>query len=334
MLVSPATVDLLLSLLAIAAAIGLSLYAALGLPGLASYLGLLDLPGPLVGLAAPYVWGTLLALALLELLISRSRLTDLLWNALHTLARPLAATIFLSAALTDGPHTAQWAAGLTGLGIALLVHMAVLAVHTAARTAGPRPAAPGFTALQLALAAALGTLAWIAPPIAAAAGAVLVLAPLPWSPRLWGAASLVLVAVYSALSRPGRSRHWEVGPGKLGKSLQQEVKRELGPLDSSLRSAPAGLARFGPRWPYIRGRLVVVADKPPLFAHRRGLRARAVHLGRGRGVADEAALLETVEIEADVPYALCVGPSGPGGAAILAALGRAGDREPGVGEEV
>jgi hypothetical protein len=141
-LVSPATVDLLLSLLAIAAAIGLSLYAALGLPGLASYLGLLDLPGPLVGLAAPYVWGTLLALALLELLISRSRLTDLLWNALHTLARPLAATIFLSAALTGGPHTAQWVAGLTGLGIALLVHMAVLAVHTAARTRSPPPQAP------------------------------------------------------------------------------------------------------------------------------------------------------------------------------------------------
>lgn len=331
---SPATVDLLLSLLAIAAAIGLSLYAALGLPGLASYLGLLELPGPLVGLAAPYVWGTLLALALLELLISRSRLPDLLWNALHTLARPLAATIFLSAALTGGSQTAQWAAGLTGLAIALLVHMAVMAVHTAARTAGPKPAAPGFPALQLVLAAALGTLAWIAPPIAAAAGAVLVLAPLPWSPRLWGAAGLVLVAVSSALSRPGRSRQWDVGPGRLPGSLQRAVKRELGPLDSSLRSAPAGLARFGPRWPYIRGRLVVAAEKPPLFAHRRGLRARAVRLGRGPGVADHGALLETVEIEAEVPYAVCVGPSGPPGPAILAALRGAADPEPAVGEEV
>jgi len=332
--VSPASVDLLLSLLAIAAAIGLSLYAALGLPGLASYLGLLELPGPLLGLAAPYVWGTLLGLALLELLISRNRLTDLLWNALHTLARPLAATIFLSAALTGGPHTVQWAAGLTGLAIALLVHMAVLAVHTAARTAGPKPAAPGFTALQLLLAAAVGTLAWIAPPIAAAAGAVLVLAPLPWSPRLWGAASLVLVAVHSAVSRAGRSRGWDVGPAKLPRSLQRAVKRELGPLDSSLRSAPAGLARLGPRWPYLRGWLVVAAEKPPLFAHRRGLRARVVPLGRGPGLADHGALLETVEIAADVPYALCVGPSGPAGPAILAALRGAADPEPAVGEAV
>ncbi len=331
---SPATVDLLLSLLAVAAAIGLSLYAAIALPGLASYLGLLELPQPLAGLAAPYVWGTLLGLALLELLISRSRLTDLVWNALHTLARPLAATIFLAAALADGPYAAQWAAGLAGLGVALLAHMAVLAVHTAARTAGPRPAAPGFTALQLSAAAAIGTLAWIAPPIAAAAGAVVVLAPLPWIPRLWGAASLVLLAIHSALSRPGRPRNWDVGPGKLRRALQRAVERELGPLGGSVRSVRAVLARLGPRWLYLQGRLVAVAEKPPVFAHRRGLRARVLPLGRGPGVADAGPLVETVEIEAEIPYALCVGPSGPPGPAILAALEREAGMEPGASEEV
>lgn len=329
---SPANIDPLLSLLAVAAAIGLSLYAAIGLPGLASYLGLLELPEPLAGLAAPYAWGTLLALALVELVISRSRLADLLWNALHTLIRPLAATIFLSAALADSSHAAQWAAGLAGLGAALLAHMAVLAVHSAARTAGPRPAAPGFTALQLSLAATIATLAWTAPPVAAAAGAVVVLAPLPWIPRLWGAASLVLLAVHSALSRPGRARTWDVGPGKLPRALQRAVEQELGPLGGSVRSVRAVLARLGPRWLYLQGRLVAVAEKPPVFAHRRGLRARAVCLGRGPGVADHGALVETVEIEAAVPYAVCVGPAGPAGPAILAALKAEEGVEPGAGE--
>ncbi len=320
----PDAITLLLSVLACTAAIGLSLYAALALPGALSHFGLLALPEPLSGLGTPLVWVTLVILALVELLISRVRLADLVWSVLHTIIRPPAAVLFASASLEGyGPGT-QWGVALAALAVALLVHIPALAVHTASRTAGPVPQLPGFTGAQLALAGIIATLAWTAPPYAAAAAIISVLAPLPWWPRLRGAARLAIAALLAAVTRAGRYHRWDIGPAGLPHWLCRAAETELGVPLSRVRSAKVSLARIGIRWPYLRGRLVVAQDRTPLFAHRRGFRARLLPLQRAAGHADHGALVETVVLDSQAPYSLCLGPDAPPGPAVLAALAETG----------
>jgi hypothetical protein len=318
------SITLMLSVLACAAAIGLSLYAALALPGAISHLGLLELPEPLSGLGTPLVWGTLVALALVELAASRIRLTDLVWSALHTIIRPPAAALFASAALEGHGQGIQWGAALAALVVALFVHVPALAVHTASRTAGPAPQLRGLTGVQLVLAGIVATIAWTAPPFAAAATIVLVLAPLPWWPRLWGAAHLALAAPLAVITRAGRYHQWDAGPAGLPRWLSSAAEAELGVPLSRVRSARVSLARIGTRWLYLRGRLVVAQERTPLFAHRRGFRAKLLPLQRAGGHADHEALVETVVLDTLNPYSLCLGPDAPPGPAILAALAETG----------
>ncbi|UCF20708.1 MAG: DUF4126 domain-containing protein [Gemmatimonadota bacterium] len=310
----------MLTLLATAAAMGLSLYSTLAVPGLLAYLNLLALPDPLAGLAAPHVWSALLTLALVEGGVARFRLADLIWNVLHTLARPLAALLFVSAALPRAPASVQWMAAACGALFALAVHVYVLAVHTASRTAGPRPQRRGFTLIQLAGGAVLSTLAQLAPPIAAASAAALILAPLPWLPRLWGAASLATRSLASALARAGRTASWEHGPESLPRWARRALQDDLGTPLVPLRSAPVTLGRIGTDWPYYRGRLIMPHGRQPIFIHHRGFRPRLLRLPQAEGSADQRALVETVWIEAATPYAICLAPDSPPASAVLAAL--------------
>ncbi len=318
---------LILGLLATAAAIGLSLYAALAIPGALAYLGLITLPQNLSGLSSPLIWLTLLGLLGIELASCHFRLTDLVWNVIHTVARPLAALLFASAALAAAPRQLQWWGALAATVVALVVHMSVLAVRTARRTAGPSPAARGFTGIQFSVAAVVSTLAWTAPPFAASIAATLVLAPLPWSPRLWGSASMALSAFFHTVIRPDRLHRWETGTGKISQRLRREVEAEFGRDFDTVRSAPVTLARLGPSWPYVRGRLLIASRRTPLFMHRRGFRSDLIPLLPAPGHLDHGVLIETLDLDAPVPYALCLGPNAPSGPAILAAIQSAPEPE-------
>ncbi len=310
----------LLGALASAAALGLSPYAALAVAGFAGYLGLAETPETLLGLAAPPLWATLALLALLDGLLSRNRLTDLVWNSAHILVKPLAALLYVAAALGPALGGLAWAAALSGLVIALLVHISVLAVRASTHTAGPAAQRPGFTLVRL---VAAGTLAWLAlrvPPYAAFAAATLVLAPLPWLPRRWGAARMALASLLAILTRPARTREWELGLATLPPSWRKAATAELEASSGQLRSAPVTLARFGPHWRYQPGRLLVGSQGPPLFVYRRWPRPVVLTLTPGSGAADGRALVETVWIEGPVPYVLCLGAAAPPGPAILAVL--------------
>jgi hypothetical protein len=258
----------------------------------------------------------------LDGVLSNYRLTDLVWNALHTFARPLAAVLYASAATALVADSVQWIAALLALVVALLTSVWVLAVRTGARTAGPIPWMSGFTSLRLTAAAAIGVLAVSAPAFAFAVAAVLLIAPIPHAASLWGAASLNLSSVLTKLARPDRFPTWDTGAESLPRSLRMAVEAELGTALGPSRSARVTLARFGPGWPYLRGRLVVAHEKPAVFVYRRGFRVRAIRLGLGAGLPDHAPLVETVEIEAHAPYVLCLGPEAPGGPAILAEMER------------
>ncbi|NIR46678.1 MAG: DUF4126 domain-containing protein [Gemmatimonadetes bacterium] len=327
---------LLLTTFAASAAIGLSLYAALAVPGALAYFGLIVLPAGLSGVARPLVWLTAALLLGVEVAACRFRVSDLAWNVLHTAVRPLGGTLFAAAALAEMPPRLQWWGAAAGALVALLVHVSVLAVRAARRTAGPTPATRGFTGIQIGVAAVLATLAWTAPPFAASTAALLVLAPLPWSPRLWGAAWMAISAVGQAVVRPDRMHRWVNGVGPVSRRTQRLLTAELGDAMDTARSTPATLARLGRRWPYLRGRLVVASRRPPLFAHARGFRSRVIRLEPGPGSVDHGVLLETVEVAARTPYTLCLGPDAPPGPAILAAIEVARDsaveldRAPGV----
>ncbi len=318
----------LVTVLAWVAALGLSPYAALALPAFAGWLGLLTLPPALSGIATPIVWGTLLILLVVDGALSHFRLADLVWTALNGIVKPLAAVLLAAAAAASATPALTWAVALAGGLAAFIVHIAVAAVRTACRTAGPAPAQVGFTSVRLAAAALLGLLASVAPPFAGVAGALLVLAPLPWLPRLWGAARLPHHAVLAVLVAPNRPRDWALGLEGLPRHVQLATASTTTMTSSPVRSAPATLARLGSRWPYLTGRIILLPNGRSIFAYRRGLRTAAIDLQAGESRADHGLLIETIEIMAQGgPSALCVGPVSPSGPAILAALaGAAGDR--------
>lgn len=315
--------DLPFTVFAGAAAIGLSPYAALAAIGLFAYLAAANLPVALTGLATPILWGVMAGWTAIDAILSHFRLTDLVWNVLHTIARPIAAFLFAAVVLDGSPATEQWLGSLGALLVALLVHISVLAARCAARTAGPEPWLPGLTAARL-LAAALIMIAAIATPVlAAAAAAILVIAPLAWSPRLWGAASLSITATLQALTRPERRHEWHVGPDTLPRPLRETARASLDRSSGPIRHCRATLARLGSRWPYWSGRVVVAAETPVLFLHYRGLRPRAIPLLAASASLDNGALIETVNVEEPIPFRLCLGPDAPTGPAILTVFGTA-----------
>lgn len=329
---SSETLDLLITTLVLAASIGLSLYAALLVPSLVAALAPAALPASLAGLAAPHIWGTLIALLVIEWLTGRDRLADLSWHALHTLVKPLAAALLASLALTGLERPGQWAAALVASGLALALHMPALAARVAARTAGPYARRGLITSTQTGLALALAALAISAPPFAAGAAAIALFAPLPWLPRIWGAARLFLAAAFDALSRAGRPRAWEADE-RLPRPLRRAVEAELGSSLAGLKTTPVTLARLGFEHPYWRGRLLVLPGRPPLFARRR-LRPHLLRLSQGDPASDRGLLVETVEVEsarAEESYALCLGPETAPLAAILAVLASAPPLEPASG---
>ncbi len=326
--------DILISLLAMAAAIGLSLYPALLVPATLGALGLIELPEALAGLATPPVWGMLTGLLLIEWLTARYRTSDLAWSLLHTLVKPQAAVLLVSTGLSAAALSAQWGVAFAALALTLVVHMSVLGMRAAAHTAGPYTKPALITTIQWSLAAGLSFLAISAPPFAAAATVMLVLAPLPWLPSVWGAAYLPLASAFDALSRAGHPRRWDSGAERLPTRLRQAVEAQIGAPLRAAKSTRATLARLGSQRPYIRGRLIVEAESAPFFAHRRGLRPAVIPLGRGSSAGDGGLLVETVETSAPVPYTLCLGPEAPPLSAVLAVLAGsepAGgqDRQPG-----
>lgn len=326
----PESLEPILGLLAISAAMGLGVYAALAASGIAAFFGLLELPALLVGLAAPQVWGSLLGLLAIEWLAGAYRLSDLAWNAVHTLVRPLAAALFVATAVAPDQQAFQWIVALGGFTIALAAHTPILALRTAARTAGPFVNPLLVSALQTLVAAGLTLLALLWPLYAAATAALILLLPLPWLPFVSGASYLAISAATVTLTEAGRTRAWEIGPDRLPRRARPVLEAELNESMESVRWTRVALARVGRRRPFYSGRLLLHGNGPR-FLHRRWFRPRVIELGRGPGHADQALLVETLEVEAAEPYALCLTRQAPRGAAILAELdpGRAaGSSEP------
>ena len=311
------SLDALLALLVLAAAFGLDLYAAAAAAGIAAALGLIALPLPLGGLAAPHVSGSLLALLAIQTAVTRFRVPDLAWNALHTGVRPFAAALAVGAALPAASPAPQWAAALAGLALGTLTHLSIFGARVAARTAVSRPSPGLLTAGQTLLAAVLAPLAFLTPQNAAALAALVVLLPLPWARPLWGAARLACTSLVAPLRPASRPRSWDPGIAALSPTWAAVALDALGEPASALRSAIATLARLDGRWLFRRGRLVL-GTRRLLFLAGRGPSALELDpIDRG---SDGAAVIETVAVGREPAALICVGPDGPPGTVILADL--------------
>jgi hypothetical protein len=143
-------VDLLTALgriVPFAFASGINLYATIAVAGLCSQYGLVQLPDQFRGLDNPVVIGAAAAMFVVEFVADKVPWVDTIWDALHTVIRPVGGAVVAIAALGDASPSVQALAALLGGSVAMTTHLTKAGAR-AAVNASPEP----FTNWTLSLA--------------------------------------------------------------------------------------------------------------------------------------------------------------------------------------
>ncbi|HET9332494.1 MAG TPA: DUF4126 domain-containing protein [Gemmatimonadota bacterium] len=125
--------------LAFAVGAGINLYATVLVLGLAARFDWVDVPGTLEPVGSAWVIGGAAALYLIEFLADKIPWIDSLWDAIHTLVRPIGAAVIAVAALGPASPGMEVAAGLLGAAIGASTHAAKAGTRLAVN-ASPEPA--------------------------------------------------------------------------------------------------------------------------------------------------------------------------------------------------
>lgn len=125
--------------LSFAVGAGINLYATILVLGLAARLDWVELPASLDPLGTSWVIGGAAALYALEFLADKIPWVDSLWDAIHTLVRPVGAAVVAVAALGPSSPGMEVAAGLLGAAIGASTHAAKAGTRLAVN-ASPEPA--------------------------------------------------------------------------------------------------------------------------------------------------------------------------------------------------
>ena len=125
--------------LAFAVGAGINLYATVLVIGLASRFDWVNLPDSFEPLASSWVIGGVAALFVLEFLADKIPWIDSLWDAIHTLIRPIGAAVVAVAALGPASPGMEVAAALLGAAIGASTHAAKAGTRLAVN-ASPEPA--------------------------------------------------------------------------------------------------------------------------------------------------------------------------------------------------
>ncbi len=178
--------ETLISSLGLSFASGVNLYATILVVGLAQRYGLVDnLPGALQAFANPWILGIAGVLYAVEFLVDKFPFVATVWDAIHTLIRPLGGALIALAAAHEMSPMGQAAAMLIGGSVAFGTHSTKAGFRMLANTA-PEPAT--HSAISIAedlgvfgLAVLALTYPWIALGfIVVAAAAFAYLAPTIW----------------------------------------------------------------------------------------------------------------------------------------------------------
>ena len=163
-------------------AAGINLYATIAILGLAARYGWVDLPPQYGVFDNNWIIGASIAMYLVEFVADKVPWVDTLWDAIHTVIRPLGGALIAVATIGHAQPWVQVVAALLGAGLAASTHAAKAGTRAAANTS-PEP----FSNWTLSLAedgfvVGLGLLA-LTHPIAAAAVVVVALAVIVISAR-------------------------------------------------------------------------------------------------------------------------------------------------------
>lgn len=123
----------------LAFAAGLNVYATIAVIGLSGRFDLVSLPESLRGFENPWVIGIALAMYAIEFVADKVPWFDSVWDAVHTLIRPLGgAFIAMTAIGGDASPAASTIAALIGGSTALTTHLTKAGARAAANTS-PEP---------------------------------------------------------------------------------------------------------------------------------------------------------------------------------------------------
>ena len=176
-------------------AAGINLYATVAILGLASRYAWVDLPPEYQTFNNPWVIGVALVLYALEFVADKIPWLDSLWDAVHTVIRPLGGALVAVSALGDASPATQTVAALLGGSVAMTTHLTKAGTRAVVNTS-PEP----FTnwALSLAEDVFVVGLTWVAVqhPITASIIALVLLA------AIVAAGSFMVRAVRRRFARP------------------------------------------------------------------------------------------------------------------------------------
>ena len=122
----------------LAFASGVNLYATVAVLGLSSHYGLVRLPEQFRAFDHPVIIGAALVMYVVEFVADKIPWFDSLWDAVHTLVRPIGGALIAVTAIGDASPTGQALAALLGGSIAMTTHLTKAGTRAAANTS-PEP---------------------------------------------------------------------------------------------------------------------------------------------------------------------------------------------------
>jgi Domain of unknown function (DUF4126) len=122
----------------LAVASGLNLYATVAVLGLTSHFGLVTLPEQFRAFDHPLVIGAALTLYAIEFVADKIPWFDSLWDAVHTVVRPVGSVLVAIAALGDASPAMTTVAALIAGSVTMTTHLAKAGTR-AAVNASPEP---------------------------------------------------------------------------------------------------------------------------------------------------------------------------------------------------
>ena len=122
----------------LAFAAGLNLYATVAVLGLSAHFGLVTLPDQYRVFDHPLVIGVALTLYALEFVADKIPWVDSLWDAVHTVIRPIGSALVAVTALGHASPALTTVVALVGGSVAMTSHLAKAGTRAAANTS-PEP---------------------------------------------------------------------------------------------------------------------------------------------------------------------------------------------------
>ena len=135
---SAAAVDVIGRILGFSFAAGINLYATVAILGLATRFGWVDLPPQYRVFDNNWIIGAAIVLYFIEFVVDKIPWLDSLWDAVHTVIRPVGGALIAVASLGHAAPAMQAAAAVAGAALATTTHVAKAGTRAAANTS-PEP---------------------------------------------------------------------------------------------------------------------------------------------------------------------------------------------------